>query len=135
MIIELRNPSELLPHEHFSAVRAFVVMLKIVARGAFTTPILIDRHSGTILDGHHRAAASRWLGLAYAPCASVEYLTDDAISVLPRRNNIPVEKQTIIAAALRGTVYPRKTTRHTYQLSDFVPVALNTLRRSQQVRK
>lgn len=40
------------------------------------SPIVADIDQGLLIDGHHRAAAFRWLGLTTIPCFTVAYLGD-----------------------------------------------------------
>jgi hypothetical protein len=128
MAIEFRNPRELLPHEGYSRLRAVLLMLRMLAAGRFTRPILIDAQSGTILDGHHRCKASRWLGLPRVPVCSVDYLAEGGVAVHARRPQIAVTKAEVLASARAGTPFPRKTTRHVYTAPRWHPVALWQLR-------
>jgi hypothetical protein len=133
MLFELRNPRELLPHESFSRLRAALLMLKMLASGHFTRPILIDAQSGTILDGHHRCKASRWLGLARVPVCSVDYLVEGSVAVHARRPQLAVTKEDVLRSARAGTLFPRKTTRHVYAVPQWHPVALWQLRAADRV--
>jgi hypothetical protein len=128
MAIELRNPRELLPHEGYSRLRAALLMVRMLASGRFSRPILIDAQSGTILDGHHRCRASRWLGLPRVPVCSVDYLAEGAVAVHARRPRIAVSKEDVLRSARAGTLFPRKTTRHVYAAPRWQPVALWQLR-------
>ncbi len=111
----LIDPKELRPHERISVIRAIRILLKILWDGAFTDPVLIDEGSKTILDGHHRRFIAKFLGLKKIPCWSVDYLVDTSVELFPRRKNISVDKQSVIQHAQSGKLYPRKTTRHSYE--------------------
>lgn len=127
----LIDPRKLRPHERINPARALWVLIKITTAGRLTTPILIDTRSMTILDGHHRSWAAKVLGFKRIPCWSVDYLNDEAISVLPRRPEIPVSKLEVLRRAASGEVYPYKTTKHKYTLPDIRAFTISELRDAQ----
>ena len=111
----LINPGELKPHERIGLGRAVWVIAKILKDGKFTDPILVDERTRTILDGHHRRFAAKFLGLKRMPCWTVDYFAEASVELFPRRKNISVDKQSVVRRAEAGNPYPRKTTRHSYQ--------------------
>ncbi len=124
----LMDPDELRPHERIGLGRAIWVIAKILKDGKFTDPILIDRETKTVLDGHHRRFAAKLLGLKKIPCWTVDYITDESIEIFPRRSNIRVNKQEVVRRAEAGKPYPRKTTRHSYQAPPATAAPLKDLR-------
>jgi ParB-like chromosome segregation protein Spo0J len=125
---ELIAPEMLRPHEDIDAERLDLLVEEIRAAGAFYPPILVDRDSRVILDGHHRRRASARLGFVVVPCYCVDYFDDPTIRVMSRRPEIEVTKQSVIDTALAGRTYPRKTTRHMYDLPEWLePVPLDRL--------
>ena len=87
-------------------------------KGLRTKPILIDRATGVILDGHHRYWVCRNLGCTKIPCVCVDYLEDASIHVLPRRKDISISKEEVIRMGLSAVTYPPKTTKHVYQIPE-----------------
>lgn len=87
-------------------------------KGLRTKPILIDRTTGVILDGHHRYWICKNLGCTRIPCIAVDYLKDRSIRVLPRRKGLPVSKEEVIHMGLSAITYPPKTTKHVYQIPE-----------------
>jgi len=88
--------------------------------------VVVDRVSFVILDGHHRVLALQRLGCGLIPAYLVDY-SDPGIVVWPRRREIPVSKESVIASGLCGRLYPPKTSRHewAYPLNERpVPLAL-----------
>ncbi|MGC8630909.1 MAG: ParB N-terminal domain-containing protein [Thermoprotei archaeon] len=74
------NLNEVHPHEEtdpnvLEATRNYITKSKIIR-----DPIIIDRKTGTILDGTHRYAVANELGLQKIPVASVDYM-DNRIRV------------------------------------------------------
>lgn len=125
---ELIAPALLRPHEDIDTERLERLIAEINNAGTFYPPVLVDRRSQVILDGHHRWRASTRLALAVLPCYVVDYFGDPTIRVISRRPDIAVTKQSVIDMALSGKTYPRKTTRHAYDLPEWIePVPLSRL--------
>lgn len=83
--------------------------------GCYTKPLLVDRVSGAILDGHHRHAVGHILNLVRLPVILFDYLEDDSITVEPWPNCgfETLTKQDIIDMSMSDELYPPKTSRHT----------------------
>jgi len=125
---ELIAPRLLRAHEEIDAERMQRLVEEIRRAGKFYPPVLVDRGTRVILDGHHRWHAAAQLGLELLPCYTVLYLDDPAIRVMSRRPDIEVTKQSVLEMALSGKTYPHKTTRHMYDLPEWIePVALERL--------
>ncbi|MBI1729962.1 ParB N-terminal domain-containing protein [Candidatus Acetothermia bacterium] len=73
-------------------------------------PILVDEETYVILDGHHRHAACKALGIALVPCLLVDYEVE--VELESRRPEIHVSKTEVIRRGLSGELYPPKSTRH-----------------------
>ena len=128
--IQLLPVTELRPHERVILPRALALFTKMAWDQMFLKPILVDQHTKVILDGHHRWWASRKLGLQFIPCYCIDYLNDARISCEPRREDIPVTKETLIATAVTGAVFPPKTTKHRYELPTHSNFSFKELRAS-----
>jgi|TARA_B110000881_G_C18556869_1_gene507457 hypothetical protein len=83
--------------------------------GCYTKPLLVDRESGSILDGHHRHAVGHILNLVRLPVVLFDYLEDDSITVEPWPNCglETLTKQDIVEMSISDELYPPKTSRHT----------------------
>ena len=114
MAWELVDIAHLRPHEHIRPQRVEEMYRKIHTNNYFHKPLLVDRTTMTILDGHHRYNASLRLGLTSVPAIVVDYLEDEAISVEAWHPREPrsVSKQDVLAAATGSDLMPPKSTRH-----------------------
>jgi ParB-like chromosome segregation protein Spo0J len=121
------DPGELLPHEDVDPAAVQRVLADMKSSGVFATPLLVDRSTKVVLDGHHRLWASRELGCKRIPCYCVDYLEDDSIELESWRPDVKLSKQMVIETGLAGRTFPLKTTRHIYQLPDSDPVPLEKL--------
>lgn len=106
------------PHEMVVNQDRVNALVDAIGRwGAYRKPLLVDRDSGSILDGHHRYFAALELGLIKVPAALVDYLEDDSISVelWPGDHGVAtISKQDVIDMCLSADVFPPKTSRHTF---------------------
>ncbi|MBY5371452.1 ParB N-terminal domain-containing protein [Rhizobium leguminosarum] len=125
----LADVATLLPSECHNEQRAVGLEKKIRAEGLWTRPLFIDRTTRVVMDGHHRLAASRPLGLTIIPCLALDY-DDPAVSVSRWENDEPISPDEILAAAIAGKLLPYKTTKHVVSRSwSFSPMPLELLRR------
>ncbi|OEU14799.1 sulfiredoxin [Fragilariopsis cylindrus CCMP1102] len=106
------------PHEMVVNQDRVNALVDAIGRwGAYRKPLLVDKDSGSILDGHHRYFAALELGLEKVPAALVDYLEDDSISVelWPGDHGVAtISKQDVIDMCLSPNVFPPKTSRHTF---------------------
>ncbi|GMF20987.1 unnamed protein product [Phytophthora fragariaefolia] len=100
---------------------------------AYLEPLLVDRSTGAILDGHHRYNVGLQLELKCVPVVLVDYLEDDTITVdvWPKCGRDSLTKLEVIEMSLSDDLFPPKTSRHSF--SDDLPpisVPLERLRKS-----
>jgi len=88
---------------------------------AYVLPLVVDKNTGVILDGHHRHQVALRLDLQCLPCVLVDYMGDSSVElgVWPNCGRDNLSKQEVIEAGLRGELFPPKTSRH--RLSDHLP--------------
>ena len=111
----------LLPHEQVEDKQVDKLERMTLRWKAYTKPLLVDRKTGTILDGHHRAEVAKRMELQCLPCVLVDYLEDARVTltVWPNCGRDSLEKEEVVEAALAGELFPPKTSRHL--LSDHLP--------------
>lgn len=92
---------------------------------AYLEPLLVDAKTGSILDGHHRYHVGKQLGLACVPVVLVNYLEDDTITVdvWPNCGRDSLTKQEVIDMSLSDSLFPPKTSRHTFS-DDLPPISV-----------
>ena len=115
-------PLEILrPHEHIIVKKVDQLERMTIRWNAYTKPLLVDRESGTILDGHHRYEIAKRMGLLCLPCVLVDYISDDSITIIlwPGSDRSEISKTDVLEAASSGELFPPKTSRHL--LSDDLP--------------
>ena len=87
---------------------------KLLSRG-FYKPIIVDRSSMVILDGHHKWTAAARLGLVRVPVIMVDYLADEGVlvDVWPNCGRDSITKTEVLAMGVSEDIFPPKTSRHT----------------------
>ena len=113
-LIELR---EILPHEDFS----FDALLKLATflsnhHSYQLPPLIIDKKSKVIIDGHHRYQALKKIGKRFAPCTLLDYSDNRIIAFQENLRGNELNKSDIIKRATQKKLYPQKFTCHGVRL-------------------
>jgi hypothetical protein len=74
-------------------------------------PILVDSKTLVVLDGRHRLAAAKLLGLRFIPAILVNY-DGDRVSVSSWRDAVTITKDMVGEHGLMGNLMPPKTSGH-----------------------
>jgi L-serine kinase (ADP) len=108
--ITLIEIARLRPTEEVDAAHVARLATDLQRDGCLRQPILVERTSLAILDGHHRYHAAMRLGLSRIAAILISY-GDPRLSLLSwsARQFTPEE---VIRAAESGKPLPRKSTRH-----------------------
>ena len=106
--VSLRGHEEVIPDNLETRIS------KLLRKG-FYKPIIVDRGSMVILDGHHKWTAAKSLGLARVPVILVDYLIDEGVlvDVWPDCGRESIAKTEVLEMGVSGDVFPPKTSRHT----------------------
>ena len=112
MIVFL-DPERLKSHERIDKVRLEELITDLKRKKVLRKPVVVDRKTLLILDGHHRRAAFVKLGIKKLPCFLVDYLSE-TVKVNFRRQDIKNKliKEVILRKAKAGDLFPDKTTKH-----------------------
>ncbi len=126
----LIDSAALVPHEQVEQERLLLLAQEIARDGALYCPVMVDRSSLVILDGHHRVNALRLLGCRLTPVYLVDY-RHPSITVDQWRDDIRVDKETVVEAGLSGHPYPPRVSKHQWGLPPGErPVPLSLLQAS-----
>ena len=101
------------PHEEIKP-RNRDKLLEMTKRwGGYTKPLIVDRVTGAILDGHHRYSIALELNLAQLPVIAVDYLLDETIEVdvWPSARVDSLTKEEVIAMSLSCLLYTSPSPR------------------------
>lgn len=110
--IQLIPTERILPNEAHEEARLHEVLDSMRQSGRWTAPIVLERTSYAVMDGHHRLAAARHLSLPRVPCVLLDYTQ---VGVETRREGFTIDGERIVARSLARDLYPPKTTRHIFR--------------------
>ena len=105
----------LIQHEHTDEKHLDEVRKSILKEG-LNFPIVADKKTKLVLDGHHRLNALKGLGVRNIPVLYVDYF-DDRI-VLDSWRGQKLTKEEVLANAASGKLFPIKTTKHMFLSSN-----------------
>jgi hypothetical protein len=116
MLVELVTIDWLKPHEEIRPKKVAELQKMTLRWSGYTKPLLVDRNSGAILDGHHRYTVGLQLELVRLPVILVDYLEDDSIELdlWPASELSKISKQQVIDMSNSDDLFPAKTTRHRF---------------------
>ena len=115
--VKLLKPHERTDRNNLKKIHAEVTKAKAVY------PLLVDKDTLVVLDGHHRLATLRKLRVDEAPVMLVDYFSDD-INVGSWRRGKKVTKEEVIRRGLSGKLFSPKTSRHTHKFRTKKPTML-----------
>ncbi|MCS5533184.1 MAG: ParB N-terminal domain-containing protein [Candidatus Poseidoniaceae archaeon] len=109
------------PHERIKERNRNKLLDMTKRWNGYTKPLIVDKVTGAILDGHHRFAVALILELKRIPVICVDYMADEKITVdiWQGSEKETLSKQEVIEMSLSGDLFPPKTSRHT--ISEHLP--------------
>jgi hypothetical protein len=111
IVIELVENSSIKQHEMIREDHLKELIREIEKDGFINNPIIVDKKTRVILDGHHRFNAIKFLGLALSPVYLCDYKSED-IKIGSWRKGEKVTKEMVIEAGLSGKLLEPKTSKH-----------------------
>ncbi|MDX4071136.1 NTP transferase domain-containing protein [Aliarcobacter skirrowii] len=103
--------NDLFPIEEYIEERKEYLKEKILKEKLWIKPIIIEKEHKLILDGHHRFAVAKELGLNILPVIEIEYKDIELWSL---KKSQEVTKELVIERAKNGHIYPNKTVKHKF---------------------
>jgi len=107
---------DLNPHEQVLEENLKKVLTSLKVERTLKHPIIVDKDTKVILDGHHRAKACALLGVPEIPCFLIEYHSHE-ITVEPHRDS-DITKGDVIQKGLSDDLFPPKTSKHIIEQRD-----------------
>lgn len=114
VLVDLR---ELKEHEEIEPEYLEKLKNQIQRNGVLKRPIIVDKNTKIILDGHFRFNVLKRLGYSKIAACFVDYNSPD-ILVQAWRDEEVVTKEDVIKAGITGKKLPPKTSKHMLDLSD-----------------
>ena len=111
MRISLVPVEALKPHEGTSSRHLAILKRSIIDDCVLKMPVLADKKTLVLLDGHHRLRVLKQLGARKIPTLLVDYESNE-VDVKSRRKKFRVNKRAVISMGLSSNLFPYKTTKH-----------------------
>jgi len=100
-------------HEAVNPRRLVNLKRQIKSDGFLRNPVVVDKKTLVVLDGHHRMVALKRMGCQKIAVYLVDYENNDVRVYLRRKKlRIKLLKEIVIKRAIEGRNLPFKTTRH-----------------------
>lgn len=117
MEIVLFDLKDLREHEEVEPKYLERLKNQILKDRALKRPIIVDKNSNIILDGHFRYNVLKQLGCSKIPVYLIDYRSSE-ILVKSWNGNDVITKEDVIAAGLTEKKLPPKTSKHMFDLID-----------------
>ncbi|PHM23945.1 ParB N-terminal domain-containing protein [Xenorhabdus budapestensis] len=125
--MKLVRLKELHPHEEIDPIHLAILFEGIHQEGVWRIPIIIDKDTGIIMDGHHRYNVAVISGFSVVPCYEMSYSSGNVMVVDWETGHSFCYKR-IIDCVKSGRLFPPKTTRHYFtEIFDIVRINLDEL--------
>ena len=109
---------DLLPHEEINESKVLSIIGEIKGHQYLFAPVLVDKRSKIIIDGHHRYNALKNMGYKSVPCIECNYLSKKIVALKEGPNGRELDKKYVISLAKNGQLLPKKYTFHVYKNGD-----------------
>jgi len=109
--IETVKLTDLRPHEEIEPVRLNALRDEIRSDKILKKPIVVDKETMIILDGHHRYNSFKQLGLSKIPVHFVDYRSR-TISVTGWKDGSRVTKEQVRKAGITGRKLSARSSKH-----------------------
>jgi choline kinase len=109
--VYLVETEKLCPIEAYDEKRLPVVRESIIQNGCWRYPLRIEKNHYLILDGHHSFEIALKMKLRFVPVIGFDY---NEVKMWSLREEIPLDKKTVINNAKNGKIYPYKTVKHKF---------------------
>lgn len=103
--------NELNPHEKVIQNNLKKVIDMILSDQVLKKPIIVDKNTNVILDGHHRYEAFKVLGERRIPCIMVDYSSEEVN--VEHWGEGSITKEEVVEKGLSNELFEPKTSRHT----------------------
>jgi len=117
MDILLMNINELEEHEEVEFRQLERLKKQIRKDKMLKRPIVVDKNTKTIIDGHFRFNSLKQLGYSKIPVFLIDYSSPE-ILIRTWRDREKITKENVLFAGLNGKKFPPKTSKHMIKIGN-----------------
>jgi hypothetical protein len=107
-LIDLKDIIETEEHLHD---RVIWLKGKIIEERVWRIPLILERNTLAIMDGHHRFNVAKLIGLSRVPAILLDY-EQDYVILTSWRGDVYIDKNVVFDFIYKRKLFPHKTTRH-----------------------
>ena len=109
--LELLSTKDITETEEHSLDRVEWLKNIIISEGIWRIPLIVEKNSLAIMDGHHRFNVAKKIGLTRVPAILLDY-DQDNVMVVAWHEDMYIDKEIMLGNIRKKILFPYKTTRH-----------------------
>ena len=117
MDIFLMNINELKENEEIESRYLEKLKKQIIRDKILKRPIVVDKDTKIIIDGHFRFNSLKQLGYSKIPALLIDYNSPEILARTWRENE-KITKEDVLLAGLNGKKFPPKTSKHMIKIGN-----------------
>ena len=112
-------------HEKINKVNYNELLKKIQTNG-YVAPIVVDKKTLIILDGHHRCAVLKAMAFTTIPVHFVDY-QNEIVKVSSWKKNEDLTKDEVVTMGMSKNLFPPKTSKHLFKHKKEIKIPLTEI--------
>ena len=112
-------------HEKINKVNYNELLKKIQTNG-YVAPIVVDKKTFIILDGHHRCAVLKAMAFTTIPVHFVDY-QNEIVKVSSWKKNEDLTKDEVVTMGMSKNLFPPKTSKHLFKHKKEIKIPLTEI--------
>jgi len=112
-------------HEKINKVNYNELLKKIQTNG-YVAPIVVDKKTLIILDGHHRCAVLKAMAFTTIPVHFVDY-QNEIVKVSSWKKNEDLTKDEVVTMGMSKNLFPPKTSKHLFKYKKEIKIPLTEI--------
>jgi len=121
--LKLIEINKLKQHEKIDKVNYKELLRKIQING-YVEPIVVDKNTFIILDGHHRCAILKSMAFTTIPVHFIDYQSE-VVKVSSWRKNENITKDKVVTMGMSKNLFPPKTSKHLFKHIEDIKIPLS----------
>ena len=122
---ELIELNKLKQHEKIDEAR-YSELLRDIQINGYVEPVIVDKNTLIILDGHHRSAVLKSMAFTNIPVHLIDYRSKE-VEVSSWRKDENITKDEVVTMGISKNLFPSKTSKHLFNHIKNIKVQLTEI--------
>lgn len=109
--LELIDVESIIETEEHDDERVKWLKKAILEEGVWRIPLILEKKTFAVMDGHHRLNVAKCIGLRRVPAILLDYYENNVV-VNSWRDGVYIDREVVLNNIKEGKKFPYKTTRH-----------------------